>query len=90
MVRFTVDNRNRLIFYGNPVGYVKADRLRLTEAEKSTSATRSFVPTQANHYLTKASTANAAFGKVNFLTFLKIDTHLITSYLISKCSHYIH
>ena len=25
MVRFTVDNRNRLIFYGNPVGYVKAD-----------------------------------------------------------------
>lgn len=26
MVRFTVDNRNRLIFYGNPVGYVKADR----------------------------------------------------------------
>ena len=23
MVRFTVDNRNRLIFYGNPVGYVK-------------------------------------------------------------------
>ena len=27
MVRFTVDNRNRLIFYGNPVGYVKADML---------------------------------------------------------------
>lgn len=27
MVRFTVDNRNRLIFYGNPVGYVKADIL---------------------------------------------------------------
>ena len=25
MVRFTVDNRNRLIFYGNPVGYVKED-----------------------------------------------------------------
>ena len=25
MVRFTVDNRNRLIFYGNPVGYVKDD-----------------------------------------------------------------
>ena len=25
MVRFTVDNRNRFIFYGNPVGYVKAD-----------------------------------------------------------------
>lgn len=25
MVRFTVDNRNRLIFYGNPVGYMKAD-----------------------------------------------------------------
>lgn len=24
-MRFTVDNRNRLIFYGNPVGYVKAD-----------------------------------------------------------------
>lgn len=22
MVRFTVDNRNRLIFYGNPVGYM--------------------------------------------------------------------
>lgn len=27
MVRFTVDNRNRLIFYGNPVGYVKEDTL---------------------------------------------------------------
>ena len=25
MVRFTVDNRNRLIFYGNPVGYVKEE-----------------------------------------------------------------
>ena len=25
MVRFTVDNRNRLIFYGNPVGYVQDD-----------------------------------------------------------------
>lgn len=24
-MRFTVDNRNRLIFYGNPVGYVKDD-----------------------------------------------------------------
>ena len=23
MVRFTVDNRNRLVFYGNMVGYVK-------------------------------------------------------------------
>ncbi len=29
MVRFTVDNRNRLIFYGNPVGYVKADMKKL-------------------------------------------------------------
>ena len=25
MVRFTIDNRNRLIFYGNKVGYVKDD-----------------------------------------------------------------
>ena len=25
MVRFTIDNRNRLIFYGNTVGYVKDD-----------------------------------------------------------------
>ena len=25
LVRFTIDNRNRLIFYGNTVGYVKDD-----------------------------------------------------------------
>ena len=25
MVRFTIDNRNRLVFYGNTVGYVKDD-----------------------------------------------------------------
>ena len=25
LVRFTIDNRNRLIFYGNTVGYVKND-----------------------------------------------------------------
>ena len=25
LVRFTIDNRNRLIFYGNMVGYVKDD-----------------------------------------------------------------
>lgn len=35
MVRFTVDNRNRLIFYGNPVGYVKADIIRLRGEQES-------------------------------------------------------
>ena len=25
LVRFTIDNRNRLVFYGNTVGYVKDD-----------------------------------------------------------------
>lgn len=35
MVRFTVDNRNRLIFYGNPVGYVKADKVTVSFAQEA-------------------------------------------------------
>ena len=32
LVRFTIDNRNRLIFYGNMVGYVKDDAAVVDES----------------------------------------------------------
>ena len=48
MVRFTVDNRNRLIFYGNPVGYVKADTAVVDEM---------FRTDELNQYLSHESDA---------------------------------
>ena len=48
MVRFTVDNRNRLIFYGNPVGYVKADTAVVDEM---------FRTDELNQYLSRMNLA---------------------------------
>ena len=47
MVRFTVDNRNRLIFYGNPVGYVKDDAAVVDEM---------FRTDELNQYLSRMDT----------------------------------
>ena len=44
MVRFTVDNRNRLIFYGNPVGYVK---------EETAVVDKMFRTDELNQYLSR-------------------------------------
>ena len=40
MVRFTVDNRNRLVFYGNMVGYVKENAAVVDEMFQTDELTR--------------------------------------------------
>ena len=40
MVRFTVDNRNRLVFYGNMVGYVKNSTAVVDEMFQTDELTR--------------------------------------------------
>ena len=40
MVRFTVDNRNRLVFYGNMVGYVKDNTAVVDEMFQTDELTR--------------------------------------------------
>ena len=44
LVRFTIDNRNRLIFYGNMVGYVKDDAAVVDEM---------FQTDELSHYLAR-------------------------------------
>ena len=56
MVRFTVDNRNRLIFYGNPVGYVKDDAAVVDEM---------FRTDELNQYLSRM---NLTPGRTGSLT----------------------
>ena len=40
LVRFTIDNRNRLIFYGNTVGYVKDDAAVVDEMFRTDELSR--------------------------------------------------